>query len=72
MSREAEELAKVEHQVLTCAVNIAKLKARMGSIERVGKSYSPDLHKLKQLESEEQQLIERRNALSSDVAGNDY
>lgn len=67
MSQKADKLSALEQEV-ACAVEIAALKARMGSIEQRGKLYSPDLARLKRLEAEEKHLIDRRNALSKQVA----
>lgn len=68
MSQKTDKLAALEHEVVACAVEIATLKARMGSIEQRGKLYSPDLARLKRLEADERHLIDRRNALSKEVA----
>ena len=68
MSQTTYKLAAIEREVVACAVEIATLKARMGSIEQRGKLYSPDLARLKRLEADERHLIDRRNALSREVA----
>ena len=68
VSQKGDKLADIEQEVVAWAVEIAALKARMGSIEQRGKLYSPDLARLKRLEADEKHLIDRRNALSKQVA----
>ena len=68
MSQQTDALASAEQRVVASAVEIATLKARMRSIERAGRIYSPDFAKLRRLEAHEKHIIDQRNALSRELA----
>lgn len=72
MASDQRELAETEKLVLAGAEAIARLKARMAAIDRVGRKHAPDMGTLQTLEAQQRELIEKRNALFRQVAGNDY
>ena len=72
MTDNRAELIAAEAKVMEGQSELARLKNEVQNLERAGADAGEKTADLRRLEEEQARLIEIRNALFREVAGNDY